>query len=222
MYGYASVGLGFGGGSLCGWCLVWAYGFIGLAGTTGFTIFSSKLLEMVHLSVPPVLLFALCLGVSFLLAYKDIRISTLVMLGLEAFSCFFILVLCLIVVGHHPAPDAAQFHFGELALPKLGLGVVVAIFSLVGFESSTAFGEESVKPLKTIPRSIIWSLILTGAFFILVSYVGGPRHARLHGHARQNRRSAQRPGHHLPRAHALPAACRRARCSASSRWRRPA
>jgi amino acid transporter len=171
MYGYASVGLGFGGGSLCGWCLVWAYGFIGLAGTTGFTIFSSKLLEMVHLSVPPVLLFALCIGVSFILAYKDIRISTLVMLGLEAFSCFFILVLCLIVLGHHPAPDAAQFHFGELALPKLGLGVVVAIFSLVGFESSTAFGEESIKPLKTIPRSIIWSLIFTGAFFILVSYV---------------------------------------------------
>ncbi len=49
--------------------------------------------------------------------------------------------------------------------------MVVAIFSLVGFESSTAFGEESVSPLKTIPRSIVWSLVLTGAFFILVSYV---------------------------------------------------
>jgi amino acid transporter len=170
MYGYASVGLGFGGGALCGWCLVWAYGFIGLAGTTGFTIFSGKLLEMIHVNVPPVLLFAICLGTSFLLAYKDIRISTLVMLGFEAFSCFFILVLCLIVLGHHPAPDGAQFHFRELALPKLGLGVVVAIFSLVGFESSTAFGEEAMKPLKTIPRSIIWSLFLTGAFFIVVSY----------------------------------------------------
>jgi amino acid transporter len=50
------------------------------------------------------------------------------------------------------------------------MGVVVAIFSLVGFESSTAFGEESINPLKTIPRSIIWSLVLTGAFFIFVSY----------------------------------------------------
>ena len=48
MYSYASAGLGFGGGSLCGWCLVWAYLFIGLAGTTGFTIFASKLLEMIH------------------------------------------------------------------------------------------------------------------------------------------------------------------------------
>ncbi len=170
MYGYASVGLGFGGGALCGWCLVWAYGFIGLAGTTGFAIFSGKLLAMIHVSVPPVVLFAICLGTSFWLAYKDIRISTLVMLGLEAFSCLFILVLCLIVLGHHPAPDTAQLHLGEISMPKLGMGVVVAIFSLVGFESSTAFGDEAVKPLKTIPRSIIWSLILTGAFFILVSY----------------------------------------------------
>src|SRR5271165_7301741 len=34
MYTYATSGLGFGGGALTGWCLVWAYLFIGLAGTT--------------------------------------------------------------------------------------------------------------------------------------------------------------------------------------------
>jgi len=172
MYSYASAGLGFGGGSLCGWCLIWAYMFIGLAGTTGFTIFASKLLEMIHISLPPVILFAACLGTSFILAYKDIKISTLVMLALEAFSCFFILVLCLIVLGHHHfAPDTSQFSMKGVSLLSLGMGVVVAIFSLVGFESSTAFGEESVNPLKTIPKSIIWSLVLTGAFFIFVSYV---------------------------------------------------
>jgi amino acid transporter len=170
MYSYAISGLGFGGGAICGWCLVWAYLFIGIAGTTGFTIFAQKLLDMVHIGVPPVVLFALCIGTSFILAYKDIRISTLVMLGFEAFSCFFILLLCLIVIGHHPAPDTAQFDFGGMSLSSLGMGVVVAIFSLVGFESSTAFGEESVNPLKTIPRTIIWSLVLTGAFFIFVTY----------------------------------------------------
>jgi amino acid transporter len=171
MYSYVSSSLGFGGGALCGWCLVWAYIFIGLAGTTGFSIFAGKLLGMIGISVPPVALFALCLGASFLLAYKDIKVSTLVMLGLEAFSCFFIAVLCLIVIGHHPAPDAVQFNFAGVSLSNLGMGVVVAIFSLVGFESSTAFGEESINPLKTIPRSIIWSLVLTGGFFIVVSYV---------------------------------------------------
>src|SRR5579862_1318219 len=99
MYNYASSGLGFTGGALCGWCLVWAYLFIGLAGTTGFTIFATKLLAMIHLNVPPVPLFALCIGASFLIAYMDIKISTIVMLALEGFSCFLIVLLCLIVMG---------------------------------------------------------------------------------------------------------------------------
>ena len=71
---------------------------------------------------------------------------------------------------HHFAIDTTQFTFKGTSLLTLGMGVVVAIFSLVGFESSTAFGEEAVNPLKTIPRSIIWSLVITGAFFIFVSY----------------------------------------------------
>jgi amino acid transporter len=55
-------------------------------------------------------------------------------------------------------------------LSSLGLGIVVAVFSGVGFESSTAFGEEAVNPLKTIPRSIIWSVVATGIFFVVVCY----------------------------------------------------
>ncbi len=48
--------------------------------------------------------------------------------------------------------------------------MVIAIFSLVGFECATAFGEEAKDPLMTIPRAVIVSLLLTGVFFVLVSY----------------------------------------------------
>ncbi len=172
MYSYAMSGLGFAGGSLCGWCLLWAYLFIGLAGTTGFTIFATTLLQMVHVNVPPVILFAICLGSCFYIAYKDIKVSTLITLGLEVFSCAFILLLAFIVLGHHHfAIDTTQFTLKGTSLLTLGMGTVVAIFSLVGFESSTAFGEEAVNPLKTIPRSIIWSLVITASFFIFITYV---------------------------------------------------
>lgn len=172
MYSYAMTGLGFTGGSMCGWCLLWAYLFISLAGTTGFTIFAQTLLQMVHVNMPPVLLFILCIGTSFFIAYKDIKISTLISLGLEAFSVFFILLLAFIVLGHHHfAIDTTQFSFKGTSLLTLGMGAVVAIFSLVGFESSTQFGEEAVNPLKTIPRSVIWSLLITGSFFIFITYV---------------------------------------------------
>jgi amino acid transporter len=172
MYSYACSGLGAGAGSMCGWCLVWAYLFIGIAGTSGFTIFADKLLQMVGIHAPPVLLFAICVGGCFYISYRDIKISTLVSLVLEGISVLFILILAGIVLGKTQiTPDPAQFDFKSVSLSSLGLGIVVAIFSLVGFESSTAFGDEAKNPLKTIPRSIIWSLIVTGLFFVFITYV---------------------------------------------------
>jgi amino acid transporter len=173
MYTYSSLGLGPTMGSMSGWCLIWAYTFIGLAGTTGFTIFAGKILDAMGIHLPDVLLFFICITSCFILAYKDIVISTIVMLVLEVVSCSLITFLCLIVLGHHGVGmfDSTQFDFKSSSWSSLGLGVVVAVFSLVGFESSTAFGEEAKNGLKTIPRSIIWSLILTGLFFVFVCYV---------------------------------------------------
>jgi len=173
MYTYSSMGLGPTLGSMTGWCLMWSYLFIGLAGTTGFTVFASKVLGAMGIHIPDIALFAICVASCFILAYKDIVISTIVMLILEAVSCTLIIALCCVVLGSHGTGiiDKTQFDFHSMTWSSLGFGVVVAVFSLVGFESSTAFGEEAKYPLKTIPKSIIWSLVLTGAFFIFVSYV---------------------------------------------------
>ena len=62
MYLYSVAGLGPTSGGLAGWCLIWAYMFIGTAGVTGFTVFAQQLLAMAHLHVPAVALFALCVG----------------------------------------------------------------------------------------------------------------------------------------------------------------
>jgi amino acid transporter len=172
MYSYTSLGLGPSAGCMSGWCLLWAYLFISLAGTTGFTIFAGKLLAAMGVTFPPIVLFAICIGACFTLAYMDIKISTIVSLGLEFASVALILVLCMIVLGkHHFAIDTTQFTTAGFSWMNLGLGVVVAVFSLVGFESSTAFGEEAQDATKTIPKSIIVSLLMTGAFFVFVCYV---------------------------------------------------
>jgi amino acid transporter len=172
MYTYSSLGLGPTMGSMSGWCLIWAYTFIGLAGTTGFTIFAGKILDAMGIHLPDVLLFFICISACFYLAYKDIVISQIIMLVFEVVSCALITILCLIVLGHHGTGmiDTTQFDFKDSSWSGIGLGVVVAVFSAVGFESSTAFGEEAKNGLKTIPRSIIWSLIITGLFFIFVTY----------------------------------------------------
>ena len=173
MYEYTVKGLGPRVGGVSGWCLLWAYLFIGIAGVTGFTHFASKLLTQAgatgYLSHPWITLFAICVGCAWFLAYKDITLSALMMLAIGR----------TLRLRDHVAGDATRWPrpawwttrsshpspaWGSRTFMKLmGLGVVVAIFSGVGFECATAFGEEAKKPLVTIPRAVIASLLLTGA-----------------------------------------------------------
>ena len=55
---------------------------------------------------------------------------------------------------------------------------MICIFSLVGFESATTLGGEAKNPLKNVPRAVIVSLLITGAFMVFMSYVEvfGTRH----------------------------------------------
>ena len=175
MYEYTVKGIGPKVGGLSGWCLIWAYMFISIAGVTGFTHFASKLLTQAgatgYLSHPSITLFFICVAAAWALAFLDITFSTLMMLFLEGISVTVIVILALIALGKTGMVDAAQIHPAGHGLKDIGLGVVVAIFSLVGFECATAFGEESKKPLVTIPRAVIASLLLTGAFFVFITYV---------------------------------------------------
>jgi amino acid transporter len=68
------------------------------------------------------------------------------------------------VFQHNFALDRAQFTVATLPWSSIGLGVVAAIFGLVGFECATAFGDAAKKPLKTIPRAVSLSLVIAGAF----------------------------------------------------------
>jgi amino acid transporter len=172
MYAYICRGLGVTAGAIGGWSLIWAYLGISMAGVTGFSIFAGKLLDMAGLHVPVIALFAGCVLVAWYCAWRNVQISTMLMLVLEGASMAFILLLCVISLVHHGfAVDHAQFDTSSLPLSGLGLGVVVAIFSLVGFECATAFGDEARNPLKTIPRAVVCSLLISGAFFVFVTYV---------------------------------------------------
>ena len=44
-------------------------------------------------------------------------------------------------------------------------GLVLGIFSYVGFESATTLGDEAKQPLRNIPRAVIISTIASGIFF---------------------------------------------------------
>lgn len=179
MYAYVTRGMGSVFGGLAGWSLIWAYLFIGMAGLTGFINFADVLLGMMGVSASflatagaSIGLAAICLLISWYLAYKDVQLSAVLMLILEVASIGFIVALSCIVLFHKGFPvDHAQLTLKGTTFSMIAFGVVIAIFSQVGFEAATAFGDEAHQPLKTIPKAVIWSLLTTGIFFVFVTYM---------------------------------------------------
>ncbi|HMD91467.1 MAG TPA: APC family permease [Trebonia sp.] len=181
MYTYTARGLGPATGVLSGWTLLWCYLFIGTAGLTGFAIFFQQFLDALGFTgtVPPDIFFAISAATCWYIAYKDIRVSSLITLALEGISVTLILSLAAVVLfsrGVHI--DTAQLQLKGVGPHGMSLAVVACIFSLVGFESATALGGEARNPLRNVPRAVIWSLILTGLFMVVMSYVEvyGTRH----------------------------------------------
>jgi len=181
MYGYTGRGLGPTSGVVSGWSLIWAYLFIGVAGLAGFAIFTAQLLSGigVHTDVPPVIFFILSGAVCWFIAYKDIHVSSLLTLVFECVSVACILSLAFVVLFKHGITvDTTIVKAKGMTFHGLSLAVVICIFSLVGFESATTLGGEAKNPLKNVPRAVILSLLITGAFMVFMSYVEvfGTRH----------------------------------------------
>jgi amino acid transporter len=174
MYAYTGRGLGPTAGVFSGWTLIWSYLFIAVAGMCGFAVFCQQLLDAlgVHSSVPPVIFFAVSAVAGWFIAFKDIRVSSILTLVLEAASVACILALAGIILFKHGfVLDTAQTQLKGVKVHGMALAVVACIFSLVGFESATALGSEAKSPKRNVPKAVIWSLIATGAFFVLMSYV---------------------------------------------------
>ena len=174
MYAYTAKGLGPRAGVLSGWTLIWSYFFIAVAGMCGFAVFSAQLLSALgyHGSVHPIVFFAISAVACWVIAYKDIRVSTVLTLVLECASVACITALaCVILFKHGFHVDTKQLSLSGVNVRGMGLAVVACIFSLVGFEAATTMGSEAKNPRKNLPRAVIASLLITGLFMVFMAYV---------------------------------------------------
>ena len=173
LYSYIVQGLGPTAGVLGGWSLLFGYMLTGMSTLCGFALVANVLLQqLVGVQVPVVALFAVGVLGTFYIAFRDIQLSAKTMLMFEGLSLLSVMVLgALIWSSKGFAVDTAQLTL-EGATPSGALvGVVLVVFGFSGFESSTALGAEAKNPLKTIPRSVLQSVVLAGVFFTAMSYV---------------------------------------------------
>jgi amino acid transporter len=159
-------------GVLAGWALLIAYVGTAAAVSAGVTNYTNVVLrDRFGVQAFPLLLTALVTAVACYLAYRDVQISARLMLWLQAASVALISAIAIAVIAKHGwRPDMGQLTLQGVTPEKLRLGLVLAIFSSVGFESATSLGSEARNPLVSIPRAVKWSAILAGVFFFLCAY----------------------------------------------------
>lgn len=172
LYSYIVKGLGPTAGVLGGWALLFGYVMTGMSTLCGFAIFVNVLLAPLGLHVPILLSFAIgALGACYV-AFRDIQLSAKAMLYIEGTVLLAILALGIVIWSESGfAVDHAQVTL-EGATPKgVLMGVLLAVFAFSGFESSTSLGHEARDPLKSIPRSVIQSVLISGLVFIFMAFV---------------------------------------------------
>ena len=171
LYAYIAKGLGSNVGVIAGWALVLAYILTAGAVLTGFVNYANVLFEYGGITILPVLIAIVGAVGAWFLAFKDIKLSTKIMLVLEVISLLLIIILALVVIiSNGFAFDYAQLSLEGVSITSIGTGLVLAFFSFTGFESASSLGDEAKNPLKSIPRAVIRSALFVGIFFVVLSY----------------------------------------------------
>ena len=172
LYSYASSVLPPWLGATAAWSLLLAYVATGSSVIGGFYHYVNLFMgDASPHKTSAVLLSIGVTAVSMWIAYRDVKISARLMLWTEAVSISLIVILVIVVLVRHGAHlDWQQLRLQHMTGSGLRLGLVLALFSFVGFESATTLGSEAREPLKTIPRAVIQSAVLAGVFFTLIAY----------------------------------------------------
>ncbi len=124
--------------------------------------------------IPWWLIFVPCaLGIT-VLTYRGVELSAKIMMYLTLAEIAIVLALALNGLIK-PGGGGVNFHsYLPSAAPSangLYLAVVFSIFAFTGFESVAPLAEESANPKRVLPRAIIYSILIMGAFFMLCSWM---------------------------------------------------
>ncbi|MBX8686486.1 amino acid permease [Mycobacterium sp. 20091114027_K0903767] len=127
--------------------------------------------------LPWIVYAALCLVVIAALSHWDISVAAKV-LGVVLIAEIGMLTLSAVAsLIHHPEgmsftslnPVTALSTNG-VAGGVVGLGLLMAFWSWVGFESTAIYGEESKDPKRIVPRATIIAVIAIGVFYTFIAW----------------------------------------------------
>jgi amino acid transporter len=171
---YVSRTLGPSWGLLSGWAMLVAYLFTAVALTVATSIFFKDFFGAIGLKIlpPDFLIYIAVSALIWLLAYRDVKMSTRFGLTLEALSVAAIIVVCFLIWKSFGFKmDVPQVHLQGASFGTIAPAIVFAIFSWVGYESAATLSKEIKNPEVVVPQAIVATAIAVGIFFVATTFI---------------------------------------------------
>jgi amino acid transporter len=179
-YTFVSRGLGKPFGLSAGWLSMTAY-MVMEAGLVGiFSAFSQQTFNnQFGLDLPWIVYALIVVVVMSLLSYRDISLAAKVLAVVLIGEVALLAAMAFSVLAHGGGPDGlmpeainpiSAFSTNGLAAGSVGVGLLFAFWSWVGFESTAIYGEESRDPKRVIPRATLIAVVGIGVFYAFISW----------------------------------------------------
>ena len=141
------------------------YGLLGPAGASVVELAGGP-------SLPWWVFAAAAFAVTTYLGYRNIELSSRVLGVLLSGEIVIVLVLDLVIVanGGDRGLSSGIVNPDAIFSGSLGVGLLFAIISYVGFEATAIFRDEARTPEHTIPRATYLALVLIGVFYAVTSW----------------------------------------------------
>ena len=141
------------------------YGLLGPAGASIVELLGGP-------AVPWWAFAAIAFAVTTYLGYRNIELSSRVLAILLTAEIAIVAVLDLVIVvrGGDHGLSTGVVNPQAILSGSVGIGLLFAIISYVGFEATAIFRDEARTPERTIPRATYASLILIGVFYAVTSW----------------------------------------------------
>jgi amino acid transporter len=175
LYEYVCDSAGPRAGLITGWLY---YGAMLVLGVATFLVLGgltqSFLQTAFSVNVPwwPLALGYVALVVAVIVVGVQISVRSQLILVMISSAVVLVFSLIIIARGGHGGHSLSASPFNPLSIGRLDLlyGILYGINMFIGFESAANLAEETADPKRHVPRAVMLSLTIVGAYFVVVAY----------------------------------------------------